>query len=206
MFLDKKDVYLCFMVYLQNNRQVFRFVSRQQRLSAYVDISKVKNTTTTWYRGVVSSTWRMRMVLFNTQDVYNYGYLQNTRQLLHLCRDSKDSQCKLTLENIFHMNTSLCCRFLSSLLFHCHCCWCFSSEVVRTYIAGCNFRLQIVWLQFMYIWNTVVIAFRGRRLFTWRHFVDKIIYKTVVYEIVFCTKTTSCIFLEPSLFYFQRSN
>ena len=24
MFLDKKDVYLCFMVYLQNNRQVFR--------------------------------------------------------------------------------------------------------------------------------------------------------------------------------------
>ena len=67
----------------------------------------------------------MRMVLFNTQDVYNYGYLQNTRQLLHLCRDSKDSQCKLTLENIFHMNTSLCCRFLSSLLFHCYCCWCF---------------------------------------------------------------------------------
>ena len=65
------------------------------------------------------------MVLFNTQDVYNYGYLQNTRQLLHLCRDSKDSQCKLSLENIFHMNTSLCCRFLSSLLFHCHCCWCF---------------------------------------------------------------------------------
>ena len=101
------------------------FVSRQQRPSAYVDISKVKNTTTTWYRGVVSSTWRMRMVLFNMQDVYNYGYLQNTRQLLHLCRDSKDSQCKLTLENIFHMNTSLCCRFSSSLLFHCHCCWCF---------------------------------------------------------------------------------
>ena len=65
------------------------------------------------------------MVLFNMQDVYNYGYLQNTRQLLHLCRDSKDSQCKLTLENIFHMNTSLCCRFLSSLLFHCYCCWCF---------------------------------------------------------------------------------
>ena len=24
MFLDKKDVYLCFMVYLQINRQVFR--------------------------------------------------------------------------------------------------------------------------------------------------------------------------------------
>ena len=40
------------------------------------------------------------------------GCTENTRQLLHLCRDSKDSQCKLTLENIFHMNTSLCCRFL----------------------------------------------------------------------------------------------
>ena len=65
------------------------------------------------------------VLLFNTQDVYNYGYLQNTRQVLHLCCDSKDSHCKLTLENIFRMNTSLCCRFLSSLLLHCHCCWCF---------------------------------------------------------------------------------
>ena len=125
----------------------------------YIDISKVKNTTTTWYRRVVSSTWSMRMVLFNTQDVYNYGYLQNTRQLLHLCRDSKDSQCKLTLENIFHMNTSLCCRFLSSLLFHCHCCWCFRLKssylhrwmqfqapdrmvAVYIYLEYCRYRFQ----------------------------------------------------------------
>ena len=64
----------------------------------------------------------------------------------------------------------------------------------RTYIAGCNFRLQIVWLQFMYIWNTVVIAFRGRKLFTWRHFVDKIIYKTVVSEIVFARKLRHAYF------------
>ena len=89
----------------------------------------------------------------------NYGYLQNTRQLLHLCRDSKDSQCKLTLENIFHMNTSLCCRFLSSLLFHCHCCWCFRLKssylhrwmqfqapdrmvAVYVYLEYCRYRFQ----------------------------------------------------------------
>ena len=83
----------------------------------------------------------------------------------------------------------------------------------RTYIARCNFRLQIVWLQFMYIWNTVVIVSEDEdcsledilltksytrplfKTFCWQnHIQDRCFWNC------FCTKNTSCIFLEPSLF------
>ena len=99
------------------------------------------------------STRRMFIIMVTFKILVSYFICVATAKTLSV------SWHWLTLENIFHMNTSLCCRFLSSLLFHCHCCWCFRLKssylhrwmqfqapdrmvAVYVYLEYCRYRFQ----------------------------------------------------------------
>ena len=100
----------------------------------------------------------------------------------------------LTLENIFHMNTSLCCRFLSSLLFHCHCCWCFrlkSSYLHRWMQFQAPDRMVAV---YVYISGILSLSLSEDEDCSLEDILLTKSYKTVVSEIVFARKLRHAYF------------